>query len=71
MPRCAAAAFLLLAVPLPAQTAAESARARPERPTVTAHAVAVARGYLELEAGAATTRQAGGADQAKILTTKF
>ncbi|MFA6165639.1 MAG: hypothetical protein WC700_03415 [Gemmatimonadaceae bacterium] len=71
MPRYAAAVFLLLAVPLPAQTAAEAARARPERPTVTAHAVAVARGYLELEAGAATTRQAGAADQAMILTTKF
>ena len=71
MPPCTAAVLLLLAVPLPAQTAAEAARARPERPTVTAHAVAVARGYLELEAGAATTRQAGAADQSMILTSKF
>jgi hypothetical protein len=71
MSRCAAVALLLLAVPLRAQSAAEAVRARPERPTVTAHAVAVARGYLELEVGAATTRQPGAADRAMILTTKF
>lgn len=75
MLRCAAAAFLLFTVALNAQStpaaATAAATARPERPTVATHAVAVAPGYLELEAGAATTRSAGAADHAMILTTKF
>lgn len=71
MPRCATAAFLLVAVSVNAQSAPTAATARPERPTVATHAVAVAPGYLELEAGAATTRASGAADHAMILTTKF
>lgn len=71
MPRCAAAAFLLLAVSLNAQTIPDATTARPERPTVATHAVAVAPGYVELEVGAATTRPSGAAEHAMILTTKF
>ncbi len=70
MPRCAAA-FLLFTVSLNAQSAPGAATARPERPTVATHAVAMAPGYLELEAGAATTRPSGAAEHAMILTTKF
>ncbi|MDP1889745.1 MAG: hypothetical protein Q8K55_02535 [Gemmatimonadaceae bacterium] len=71
MPRCAAAAFLLFAVSLNAQSAPDATTARPERPTVATHAVAMAPGHLEFEAGAATTRLAGVADHTMILTTKF
>ena len=71
MPRYAAGAILCLAVSLHAQSAPEAGMARPERPTVTTHAVAVARGYLELEAGAATTRPSGAAEHVMILSTKF
>ncbi len=71
MRRHAAAFVLCVAVPLNAQSTPEAGTARPERPTVTTHAVAVARGYLELEAGAATTRPSGAAEHAMILATKF
>ncbi len=71
MLRYAAASILCFAVSLNAQSAPEAAMARPERPTVTTHAVAVARGYLELEAGVATTRPSGAAEHAMILSTKF
>ena len=71
MSRCAAAACLLFALSLNAQSTPDATTARPERPTVATHAVAVAPGYLEFEAGAATTRSAGAADHAMILTTKF
>lgn len=71
MPRCAAAACLLFTVSLNAQSTADATAARPERPTVATHAVAMTTGYLELEAGAATTRPAGAAEHAAILTAKF
>jgi len=63
--------LLLCASTLNGQLAPAAATARPERPTVATHAIAVARGYLELEAGASTTPQAGAAEHALVLTSKF
>lgn len=71
MLRFAAAVFPLIAASVGAQSTVDAAVARPERPTVATHAVAVARGYLELEAGAATTRSSGAAEHAMTLVTKL
>lgn len=54
-----------------AQSADDPTRARPERPTVATHAVAVATGYLEFETGIASLRQPSGRDQSTVLTTKL
>jgi len=56
----AAAAALLMAFPLTAQTPADPTTAQPERPTVATHAWTVAPGYLELESGVEWDRNPGG-----------
>jgi hypothetical protein len=64
-------AVLAFAASAHAQSADDPTRARPERPTVATHAVAVATGYLEFEAGVASLRQPSGRDQSAVLTTKL
>ncbi len=74
MPRCLVLALCLAPALLPAQQgpAADPSRAaRPERPTVATHAFAVARGYLEFEAGGARVRRDGARDASAILSAKL
>ncbi|MHB1313590.1 MAG: hypothetical protein ACYC3L_16350 [Gemmatimonadaceae bacterium] len=71
MPRFSLPALLLAATALHAQQDDPARVARPERPTVATHAFAVARGYLEFEAGAARVRQPGERDASAIVTSKL
>ncbi|MBW7932619.1 MAG: hypothetical protein H3C62_03205 [Gemmatimonadaceae bacterium] len=54
-----------------AQSTDDAAKARPERPTVATHAVAVAPGYFEVEAGVAQTRYTNANDNALAIVAKF
>ncbi|HEX9107239.1 MAG TPA: hypothetical protein VF832_08420, partial [Longimicrobiales bacterium] len=72
-----AAALLAMLGALAAQRAAAQDSipdwrvAQPERPTVATHAYAVAPGVLEIEAGVAALRPAGGAETDVPLVAKF
>lgn len=61
----------VLAAVAAAQGAPDPTAARPERPTVATHAFAVARGFVEVEAGLVHHREPGATTRALLVATKI